>query len=146
MNRSPADLMRRNLLDVFNEPGPARRAVAIAETYHEDVVWHEPGRIVHGRKDLERRAAEVRAENPDWIFPPWAQRRNSTISATSGSNTGPPTNRRWSTAWISLVSRTASSSSSTPSSPRSVSPRRLPPRRPDGPPMNKGACNRRCRS
>ncbi|MEV6136532.1 nuclear transport factor 2 family protein [Nocardia sp. NPDC051990] len=70
MHSSPADLMRRNLLDVFNEPDPARRAAAIAETYHEDVVWHEPDRIVYGRKDLERRAAEVRAENPDWIFRP----------------------------------------------------------------------------
>lgn len=70
MTRSSADLMRRNLLDVFNEPDPARRAAAIAETYAEDVVWHEPDRIVHGRKDLERRAEEVRAENPDWVFRP----------------------------------------------------------------------------
>jgi hypothetical protein len=70
MTSSPADLMRRNLLDVFNEPDPARRAASIAETYTEDVVWHEPDRIVHGRKDLERRAEEFRAENPDWVFRP----------------------------------------------------------------------------
>jgi hypothetical protein len=38
MTSSPADLMRRNLLDVFNEPDPASRAAAIAETYTEDVV------------------------------------------------------------------------------------------------------------
>jgi SnoaL-like domain len=68
MTRSPADLMRRNLLDVFNEPDPARRAAVIAETYTEDVVWHEPDRIVRGRKDLEHRAEELRAENPDWVF------------------------------------------------------------------------------
>ena len=70
MTRSPADLMRRNLLDVFNEPDPARRAAASAETYTEDVVWHEPDRIVRGRKDLERRAEELRAEYPDFVFRP----------------------------------------------------------------------------
>jgi hypothetical protein len=70
MTGSPADLMRRNLLDVFNEPDPARRAAVIAETYTEDVVWHEPDRIVRGRKDLERRAEELRAEYPDWVFRP----------------------------------------------------------------------------
>ncbi|MET9026650.1 nuclear transport factor 2 family protein [Nocardia sp. NPDC004168] len=71
MTSSPADLMRRNLLDVFNEPDPARRAAAIAETYAEDVIWHEPDRILRGRKDLERRAEELRAENPDWTFRPF---------------------------------------------------------------------------
>ncbi|MGY4101603.1 nuclear transport factor 2 family protein [Nocardia sp. R16R-3T] len=70
MTSSPADLMRRNLLDVFNEPDPGRRAAAIAETYHEAVVWHEPDRIVRGRKDFELRAEQLRAENPDWVFRP----------------------------------------------------------------------------
>jgi len=58
--------MRVNLLDVFNEPDPARRATVIAENYADDVVWHEPDRIIRGRKHLERRAEELRAENPDW--------------------------------------------------------------------------------
>ena len=70
MTRSPADLMRRNLLDVFNEPDRARRAAVIAETYSEDVVWHEPDRIIRGRDALERRAEELHAENPDWVFRP----------------------------------------------------------------------------
>ena len=70
MTRSAADLMRRNLLEVFNEPDPARRAAVIAETYTEDVVWHEPDRIIRGRKELERRAEELRADNPDWVFRP----------------------------------------------------------------------------
>jgi PAS domain-containing protein len=70
MARSPADLMRRNLLDVFNEPDPDRRAAVIAETYAEDVVWHEPDRVIRGRKDFERRAEQLRAENPDWVFRP----------------------------------------------------------------------------
>jgi SnoaL-like domain len=70
MTRSPADLMRRNLLDVFNEPDPARRAAVIAETYTDDVVWHEPDRIIRGRQALGLRAEELRAENPDWVFRP----------------------------------------------------------------------------
>ncbi|WP_218004196.1 nuclear transport factor 2 family protein, partial [Nocardia araoensis] len=68
MTRSPAELMRSNLLEVFNEPDVDRRAAVIATTYSEDVVWHELDRIIHGRKELERHAAELRAENPDWVF------------------------------------------------------------------------------
>jgi len=70
MTRSPADLMRVNLLEVFNEADPVRRAAVIAENYAEDVVWHEPDRVIRGRKDFERRADELRAENPSWVFRP----------------------------------------------------------------------------
>ncbi|TXS48381.1 nuclear transport factor 2 family protein [Streptomyces sp. uw30] len=70
MTESPAALMRVNLLMVFNEPDPDRRAAVIAENYAEDVVWHEPDRVIHGRTELARRATELRAENPDWVFRP----------------------------------------------------------------------------
>src|ERR1700752_2460046 len=70
MTKSPADLMRVNLLEVFNEPDPVRRAAVIAENYAEDVVWHEPDRIIRGRKELEHRAEELRAKNPEWVFRP----------------------------------------------------------------------------
>ncbi|MFB7453428.1 MULTISPECIES: nuclear transport factor 2 family protein [unclassified Streptomyces] len=70
MTRSPADLMRVNLLDVFNEPDPVRRAAIVAEHYAEDVVWHEPDRVIRGHTDLTKRAEELRAENPDWVFRP----------------------------------------------------------------------------
>jgi hypothetical protein len=70
MTSSVADLMHRNLLDVFNERDPARRASAIAETYADDVVWHEPDRVVNGRKALESRAEELQAETPGWVFRP----------------------------------------------------------------------------
>jgi hypothetical protein len=33
-------------------------------------VWHEPDRVIRGRKDFERRAEQLRAENPDWVFRP----------------------------------------------------------------------------
>lgn len=70
MNNTVADLMRRNLLDVFNEPDPERRSAAIAQTYAEDVVWHEPDRVVRGREALAERATELRAQTPDWAFRP----------------------------------------------------------------------------
>jgi hypothetical protein len=70
MPSAPADLMRLNLLEVFNEPDRARRADVIAANYSEDVVWHEPDQIIRGRDALERRAEELRAENPDWVFRP----------------------------------------------------------------------------
>lgn len=70
MTRSPADLMRVNLLEVFNQPDPERRAAVIAEHYAEDVVWHEPDRINRGRTEFVHRAAELLAENPDWAFRP----------------------------------------------------------------------------
>ncbi|MFD8393005.1 nuclear transport factor 2 family protein [Streptomyces sp. NPDC059680] len=68
MPHNVADLMRRNLLDVFNEPDPEGRSAAIAQTYAEDVVWHEPDRVVHGRAALAERATELRAQAPDWTF------------------------------------------------------------------------------
>ncbi|MFE2283296.1 NAD(P)H-dependent oxidoreductase [Streptomyces sp. NPDC059443] len=70
MTRSAADLMRVNLLEVFNEPDADRRAAVIAENYADDVVWHEPDRINHGRRELVRRATELLAEHPDWVFRP----------------------------------------------------------------------------
>src|SRR3954465_4733114 len=70
MTRSPAELMRVHLLEVFNEPDAVRRAAVLAENYAEDVVWHEPDRINRGRGDRERRAEELRAEDPDWVFRP----------------------------------------------------------------------------
>ncbi|MFM1731237.1 nuclear transport factor 2 family protein [Prescottella soli] len=55
---------------MFNEPDTARRAEVIAANYAENVVWHEADGIIRGRKDFERRAEELRAENPDWVFRP----------------------------------------------------------------------------
>ncbi|GAA2667194.1 hypothetical protein [Streptomyces lunalinharesii] len=70
MSGTVADLMRRNLLEVFDEPAAERRAAAVAEIYSEDVRWHETGRAVIGRKALARRAEQPRTENPDWVFQP----------------------------------------------------------------------------
>jgi hypothetical protein len=68
MDPAVAELMRRNLFDVFNEPNADRRAAAIAEIYDEDIVWHDVDRSVRGREALAQRAAELRQENPGWTF------------------------------------------------------------------------------
>jgi SnoaL-like domain len=71
MDSSIPDLMRRDLIDVFNEVGPARRNAAIALTYAQDVVWHEqPDRVFRGRDALAERAVELRAQTEDWVFEP----------------------------------------------------------------------------
>jgi hypothetical protein len=71
MTSDVAALMRRNLMDVFNERDPDRRTAAIAELYAEDVVWQEPDRVIRGRKELASRAVELQAEMPpDWVFRP----------------------------------------------------------------------------
>ncbi|MEU8972889.1 nuclear transport factor 2 family protein [Streptomyces monashensis] len=70
MSSNVADLMRSNLLDVFDELDPERRSAAIARTYAEDVVWHEPDRVHRGREAFVERTAELRAQCPDWVFQP----------------------------------------------------------------------------
>ncbi|MFJ6573435.1 nuclear transport factor 2 family protein [Streptomyces sp. NPDC091292] len=70
MPNNIADLMYRNLLDVFNERDPARRALAVSEIYAEDVVWHEPDKDFQGREALADRAAQVQEEMTGWVFQP----------------------------------------------------------------------------
>jgi hypothetical protein len=68
---SVADLMRSNLLEVFNEPDPERRTAVIARTYAPDVVWYESDQVLHGREALAARAAELRAGlGPGFVFTP----------------------------------------------------------------------------
>ena len=70
MTTSVADLMHRSLLEVFNERDPDRRAATVALIYADDIVWHEADRVIHGRKALDLRAAELQAESPGWVFRP----------------------------------------------------------------------------
>lgn len=90
MTRSPADLMRVNLLEVFNEPDPDRRAAVIAENYAEDVVWHEPDRINHGRTEFTRRATELLTEQPGWVFRPMGTASELDDIGHLGFQWGPP--------------------------------------------------------
>ncbi|MBY8860863.1 nuclear transport factor 2 family protein [Nocardia sp. CA2R105] len=90
MTNSPAELMRRNLLEVFDEPDANRRAAVIAANYSDDVVWHEKDRIMHGRREFESRAAELRAEHPDWVFRPAGPASELDDIGHLGFRYGPP--------------------------------------------------------
>ena len=65
-----AELVRRNLLDVFNERDPERRARAIAATYAEDVVWYDPEGPVTGRAALHAKAQALLDGAPGFVFAP----------------------------------------------------------------------------
>ena len=65
-----ADLMRQNLLGVFNERDPARRAATIAATYAEDVVFHDPEGSVTGRAAVDGKAQALLDGAPGFVFAP----------------------------------------------------------------------------
>jgi hypothetical protein len=121
MTRSPADLMRVNLLE--SSTNPTRAAGSRSSPRTMPKMWS--GTNLTGSFEGARTSRagpkscveKIQAGSSDLQVP----RRSSTTSATSASSTARPTNRRWPAAWTSPVPKTASSSSSTRSSPRSVS-------------------------
>lgn len=52
-------LMEANLLAVFGEADPTRRAQAIAETYTDDVVWTDEEGVTVGRDALAAKAQKL---------------------------------------------------------------------------------------
>lgn len=54
-------LMEANLLAVFNERDPQRRAEAIATTYAEGVRWTDDEGVVTGHTDLNTKAEHLQA-------------------------------------------------------------------------------------
>jgi hypothetical protein len=52
-------LMEANLLAVFDERDPQRRAAAIVDTYAEDVEWIDDDGTTVGRDELNSKAAEL---------------------------------------------------------------------------------------
>ncbi len=63
-------LLLANLLSVFGERDESARKAAIDNTYADDVVWYEPDRVIHGRHDLNERAAELLVQSPGFVFQP----------------------------------------------------------------------------
>lgn len=56
------ELMEANLLAVFDERDPAKRAAAIAATYSADVTWIDDEGVVTGHADLDTKAAELQGK------------------------------------------------------------------------------------
>ncbi|KAL3421895.1 NTF2-like domain protein [Phlyctema vagabunda] len=63
-------LLKANLLSVFDERDDISRKVAIENTYAEDIIWYEPERLNQGQDTLDRRAAELLEESPGFRFQP----------------------------------------------------------------------------
>ena len=64
MNKALADLMERNLLEVFGQVDSARRAAAIAELYTADCTFFEAEEQVTGREALKLVAADEQKVPP----------------------------------------------------------------------------------
>jgi hypothetical protein len=63
-----AELMRANLLDVFNERDPERRWAAVERTYAPDVRFLDPDEVVEGREALHAKAGRLLDQAPGFVF------------------------------------------------------------------------------
>jgi hypothetical protein len=61
-------LMEANLLAVFSERDPQRRAAAIADTYSADVQWIDDEGTATGRGELNAKVAELQERLPGLHF------------------------------------------------------------------------------
>ena len=77
MSYTISTLLTRNLDDVFGENDPARRRAAIDEIFTDDCVFSEPNGIYHGRDEIDRIAATLRATHPDFSYRPIAEPEES---------------------------------------------------------------------
>lgn len=64
-------LLHALLLLVFNERDETARKAAVQSTYAEDIVWYESdGAVMKGHDALNKRAEELLAESPGFVFKP----------------------------------------------------------------------------
>lgn len=62
-------LLRANLVRVFNERDPGRRAAAIQELYAADAVLYEPDAVVRGQAAIGAAVDKLLAQlPPDFVF------------------------------------------------------------------------------
>ena len=64
------ELMRGNLLEVFNERDDERRRAAIARIYRPDVQFSDPEETVTGHEALDAKAQRILAGAPGFVFTP----------------------------------------------------------------------------
>jgi hypothetical protein len=68
-----AELLTRNLLEVFGEGDPVRRRKTIDEIFHADAVFHDPGgKSYRGKDEIDRIAGAIRATHPSFRYQPLA--------------------------------------------------------------------------
>jgi SnoaL-like domain len=68
MTADLTELARRNLLDVFAERDPAKRAAAAEEVYAEQVTFSDPEAVVVGRQALGEKAQQLLDRSPGFVF------------------------------------------------------------------------------
>jgi hypothetical protein len=64
MSKALADLMERNLLEVFGQVDSARRAAVIAELYTADCTFFEAEEQVTGREALNAKVGSILKDAP----------------------------------------------------------------------------------
>ncbi|GIF67394.1 hypothetical protein Ais01nite_54290 [Asanoa ishikariensis] len=64
------DLMKANLLEVFNERDRERRRAAIGRTYVADVRFTDPEETVVGHDAVDAKAARLLDDSPEFAFTP----------------------------------------------------------------------------
>jgi SnoaL-like domain len=70
MSKALADLMERNLLEVFGQVDSARRAAAIAQLYTEDCTFFEAEEEFAGREALNAKVGAILKGAPGLKFHP----------------------------------------------------------------------------
>jgi SnoaL-like domain len=70
MTERTAELLDRNLQEVFGEGDAARRRAAIEEFYTDDCVVHVPDGVFVGHDAVDKFAGELRATHPHFVYTP----------------------------------------------------------------------------
>jgi len=70
MTERIAELLDRNLQEVFGEGDAARRRAAIEEFYIDDCVVHVQDGVFVGHDALDKFAGELRATHPHFVYTP----------------------------------------------------------------------------
>ena len=73
MTERIAELLDRNLQEVFGEGDAARRRAAIEEFYTDDCVVHVADGVLVGHDALDKFAGELRATHPHFVYTPYGE-------------------------------------------------------------------------
>ena len=68
MSKTLADVMERNLLEVFGQADSVRRAAEIAQLYTEDCRFFEAEEEVVGREALNAKVGAILKDAPGFVF------------------------------------------------------------------------------
>ncbi|NHC46333.1 nuclear transport factor 2 family protein [Motilibacter aurantiacus] len=83
------DLMRANLLEVFDERDPERRRAAIARTYAPDVAFSDPEGTVTGHAAVDAKAQKVLDDALGFVFSPMGEAYESSDLGYQAWGLGP---------------------------------------------------------